>query len=107
MDSLQLEERLGQEEALEIPELLLKRMLSIKSVISTVSSLAKRQQAAVGTKSMSREIGTGFIIRQSFWVPQNRVCLQGSRRRPSRQALEQLRETYEGLPEFQNSPLHF
>ncbi|KAH6632542.1 hypothetical protein F5144DRAFT_621293 [Chaetomium tenue] len=45
MDSLQLEERLGQEEALETPELLLKRI----------------QQAAVGTKSMFREIGTGSI----------------------------------------------
>ncbi|KAK5996374.1 hypothetical protein PT974_01708 [Cladobotryum mycophilum] len=39
----------------------LKRMLSIKSVISTTSSFAQRQQAAIGTNSMFREIGTGSV----------------------------------------------
>lgn len=39
----------------------LKRMLSLKSVVSTSSSFAQRQQEAIGTTPMFREIGTGSI----------------------------------------------
>ncbi|RFU77026.1 hypothetical protein TARUN_5205 [Trichoderma arundinaceum] len=39
----------------------LKRMLSIRSIVSTTSSFAQRQTAAVGTNIMFREIGTGSI----------------------------------------------
>ncbi|KAJ1338252.1 DUF3669 domain-containing protein [Microdochium nivale] len=39
----------------------LQRMLSLKSVISTGSSYAERQQAAIGISASFREIGTGSI----------------------------------------------
>ncbi|RAL17411.1 zinc finger protein [Aspergillus homomorphus CBS 101889] len=58
--NLQLEDRLQQEQ-LETPQARLKRFLSIRSVISTSSSFAERQQAAVGCKAPFREIGTGSI----------------------------------------------
>lgn len=46
-------------QASEEPEKILQRLLSSKSVISTSSSLAKRQEAAVGLNAQFREIGTG------------------------------------------------
>lgn len=65
MDSLHLNERLEQqanaETEADTASVFLKRMLSIKFVISTSSSFAQTQQVAVGTKSMVREIGTGSI----------------------------------------------
>jgi hypothetical protein len=45
----------------ETPQGLLKRLLSTKSAISTASSFAERQQAAVGRQGFFREIGTGSI----------------------------------------------
>ncbi|KAK3369526.1 hypothetical protein B0T24DRAFT_596264 [Lasiosphaeria ovina] len=60
MERLHLEDRLEQEAAaLETPEMILKTMLSIRSVVPTTSSFAQRQQGAIGTRSMFREIGTG------------------------------------------------
>ncbi|KAK3358340.1 hypothetical protein B0T24DRAFT_693595 [Lasiosphaeria ovina] len=60
MERLHLEDRLEQEAAaLETPDIILKRMLSIRSVVPTTSSFAQRQQGEVGTSSMFREIGTG------------------------------------------------
>ncbi|KAF2848261.1 hypothetical protein T440DRAFT_536958 [Plenodomus tracheiphilus IPT5] len=61
MESIQLEERLN-------PKLTLKRFLSVRSVISTNSSFAERQQAAVGTRSEFRSIGAGTCGRV-FQVP--------------------------------------
>ncbi|KAI4113708.1 MAG: hypothetical protein LQ345_005369 [Seirophora villosa] len=43
------------------PKMALKRLLSTKSVVSTSSSFAERQRAAVGTDVRFREIGTGSI----------------------------------------------
>jgi hypothetical protein len=60
-ENLQLGKLLEQEAAAETVEMLLKRMLSIRSVVSTGSSFALRQQAAIGTKAFFREIGTGSI----------------------------------------------
>jgi hypothetical protein len=59
--SLRLEDKL-QEEA-EPPQALLHRLLSTKSAISTASSFARRQQAAIGTRSPFREIGKGSVGR--------------------------------------------
>jgi hypothetical protein len=61
IESLHLEDRLEQEAVLETPGMILKRMLSIRSVVSTGSSFAQRQQGAIGTRSMFREIGSGSI----------------------------------------------
>ncbi|RAH59513.1 hypothetical protein BO85DRAFT_467281 [Aspergillus piperis CBS 112811] len=58
--NLQLEDKLLREEN-ETPQEKLQRLLSTRSVISTSSSFAERQQAAVGLKSPFREIGTGSI----------------------------------------------
>ena len=60
-ESLALEDHLESTAAGESTEQSLKRLLSIRSVVSTTSSFAKRQQAAVGTTSGFREIGTGSI----------------------------------------------
>lgn len=48
-------------QANEAPAAWLKRLLSTKSAISTSSSFAERQQAAVGFRAPFREIGTGSI----------------------------------------------
>ncbi|GAB1314450.1 DUF3669 domain-containing protein (Fragment) [Madurella fahalii] len=61
LQNLTLEDRLESEVSPEPPEELLKRMLSVKSVVSTSSSFAQQQQAVAGTKAMFREIGTGSI----------------------------------------------
>jgi hypothetical protein len=59
--SLRLEEKL-EEEAKDVkPGVALKYMLSSKSIVSTSSSNAERQQAAIGTSVQFREIGTGSI----------------------------------------------
>ncbi|KAI9036041.1 zinc finger protein [Aspergillus affinis] len=58
--TLRLEDRLHILES-ESPQARLRRLLSTKSVISTSSSYAERQQAAVGCRSPFREIGTGSI----------------------------------------------
>lgn len=59
--ALVLEDQLEKQmEGLPLEESL-KRMLSTKSVISTTSSFAQRQAAAVGTNVKFREIGTGSI----------------------------------------------
>ncbi|KPM45573.1 hypothetical protein AK830_g969 [Neonectria ditissima] len=60
-DNLRLENRLDIAAKADTPEACLQRMLSVKSVISTSSSFAERQQAAVGTTACFREIGTGSI----------------------------------------------
>lgn len=60
-ESLALEDKLAEDALNESPTQCLQRMLSIKSVVSTASSFAQRQQSAVGTKAMFREIGTGSI----------------------------------------------
>ncbi|KAL5116090.1 hypothetical protein ACEQ8H_005986 [Pleosporales sp. CAS-2024a] len=52
MEAIQLEEKLN-------PKLTLRRFLSIRSVISTVSSFAERQQGAVGTRALFRSLGAG------------------------------------------------
>ncbi|KAL1798440.1 hypothetical protein ACET3X_002477 [Alternaria dauci] len=52
MASIQLEEELN-------PKMTLKRFLSVRSGVSTTSSFAKRQQAAVGTRAQFRSIGAG------------------------------------------------
>lgn len=57
--NLQLEEQLKIEAEHENPIEKLRRLLSTKSAISTTSSFAERQQAAVGTDSAFREIGKG------------------------------------------------
>ncbi|KAL8689393.1 MAG: hypothetical protein Q9218_004930 [Villophora microphyllina] len=61
LESLSLEERLEESVAEESPKDSLKRLLSMRSVVSTSSSLAERHQAAVGTITTFREIGTGSI----------------------------------------------
>ncbi|RAK82036.1 zinc finger protein [Aspergillus fijiensis CBS 313.89] len=58
--NLRLEERLEQDE-LESPQARLKRLLSTRSAVSTSSSFAERQQAAVGCNAPFREIKTGSI----------------------------------------------
>ena len=60
-ENLVLEESLESSAAEESPKQSLVRLLSIKSVISTTSSFAQRQQAAVGGTPAFREIGTGSI----------------------------------------------
>lgn len=52
----QLETQAGEE-----PEKILRRLLSTRSAISTSSSLAKRQEAAVGLDTQFREIGSGSV----------------------------------------------
>ncbi|KAK2591965.1 hypothetical protein QQS21_010337 [Conoideocrella luteorostrata] len=59
--NLALEDKLEKEASTESNDACLKRMLSIKSVVSTSSSFAARQQQATGTSAMFREIGTGSI----------------------------------------------
>lgn len=61
--NLQLEERLRfePESVHETPQEKLRRLLSTRSAISTASSFAERQQAAVGGNANFREIGTGSI----------------------------------------------
>ncbi|KXX76562.1 hypothetical protein MMYC01_206643 [Madurella mycetomatis] len=61
LQNLTLEDRLESEASSDSPEKLLKRMLSVRSVVSTDLSFARRQQAAAGTKAMFREIGTASI----------------------------------------------
>ncbi|KAL2828602.1 hypothetical protein BJY01DRAFT_255283, partial [Aspergillus pseudoustus] len=58
--NLRLEDQL-QQEAHETQQAFLKRLLSTKTAISTSSSFAERQQAAVGYETPFREIGTGSI----------------------------------------------
>ncbi|KAL8662349.1 MAG: hypothetical protein Q9202_004807 [Teloschistes flavicans] len=60
-DSLRLEAQLAESVIEETPQQSLKRLLSVRSVVSTSSSLAERHQAAVGTTVTFREIGTGSI----------------------------------------------
>ncbi|CAA9960341.1 DUF3669 domain containing protein [Pyrenophora teres f. maculata] len=59
--SLQLEQQLAQEADATSAEQALQRMLSLRSVISTTSSFAERQQGAVGKVTNFREIGKGSI----------------------------------------------
>jgi hypothetical protein len=59
--NLTLEERLKEDASQETPQENLRRLLSTKSAISTSSSLAERQQVAIGTNAAFREIGTGSI----------------------------------------------
>ncbi len=59
--NLNLQDRLEQDYANESPEIRLRRLLSIRSTISTTSSFAERQQQAVGTYANFREIGTASI----------------------------------------------
>ncbi|KAK0727556.1 hypothetical protein B0T26DRAFT_638395 [Lasiosphaeria miniovina] len=61
MENLTLGEHLEAEAEAESPESLLKRMLSIKSAVTTSSSFAQKQQAAIGTDAIFRGIGTGSI----------------------------------------------
>ncbi|KAK1985655.1 zinc finger protein-domain-containing protein [Colletotrichum cereale] len=61
MANLALEDKLEEDALGEPLESCLKRMLSTRTVVSTSSSFAQRQQAAVGTDSKFREIGTGSI----------------------------------------------
>lgn len=61
LDNLALEKHLESTTAGEPPKQSLRRLLSTKSVVSTSSSFAERQQAAVGTNTAFREIGTGSI----------------------------------------------
>ncbi|OAA73480.1 hypothetical protein ISF_00381 [Cordyceps fumosorosea ARSEF 2679] len=56
-----LEDQLAQEYADKTPEARLKRLLSVRTVVSTASSFAERQQAAMGVLVDFREIGTGSI----------------------------------------------
>ena len=60
-ENLALEEYLDSTAAGESIEQSLRRLLSIRTVVSTASSFAKRQQAAIGTTAAFREIGTGSI----------------------------------------------
>ncbi len=59
--ALILEERLEQEASASPTDVALQRMLSLRSVISTASSFAERQQAAVGRSVEFGEIGKGSI----------------------------------------------
>lgn len=59
--NLALEQKLAHEADTLSPELALQRMLSLRSVISTTSSYAERQQGAVGQVVAFREIGKGSI----------------------------------------------
>ncbi|KAJ5176580.1 uncharacterized protein N7482_002457 [Penicillium canariense] len=59
--SLQLEVKLEQEA--RTPQEVLHRLLTTRSAISTASSFARRQQAAIGTRTEFREIGVGSIGR--------------------------------------------
>ncbi|EXJ86309.1 hypothetical protein A1O3_03260 [Capronia epimyces CBS 606.96] len=58
MQNLRLEEQLI---ANETNEQTLKQLLSTRSVISTTSSFAERQQVAAGEQNVFGEIGTGSI----------------------------------------------
>ncbi|KAL9601086.1 MAG: hypothetical protein Q9219_002796 [cf. Caloplaca sp. 3 TL-2023] len=60
-ECLALGERLESEASQETAQETLKRLLSIKSVVSTSSSLAQRYQSAVETHRAFRKIGTGSI----------------------------------------------
>ena len=60
-DNLALEDYLQSTTVGEPLEQSLTRLLSTRTVVSTSSSFAKRQQAAVGTTTAFREIGTGSI----------------------------------------------
>lgn len=60
-DNLILESHLESMIAGESTEQSLQRLLSIRSVVSTTSSFAERQLAAVGNNAQFREIGTGSI----------------------------------------------
>lgn len=59
--ALILEQKLEQEAGASPTDIALQRMLSLRSVISTTSSFAERQQAAVGQIVGFREIGKGSI----------------------------------------------
>src|SRR5439155_26169364 len=59
--NLALEEKLKEEAAEETSQQTLKKLLSTKSAISTSSSFAERQQAAIGTNTAFREIRTGSV----------------------------------------------
>ncbi|WQF89161.1 hypothetical protein CDEST_14175 [Colletotrichum destructivum] len=59
--NLALEDRLEEDTEGEPVESCLKRMLSTRTAVSTSSSFAQRQQAAVGANEQFREIGTGSI----------------------------------------------
>ncbi|KAG8413942.1 hypothetical protein J3458_011599 [Metarhizium acridum] len=59
--NLALEDKLEAEASAETPEACLKRMLSIKSVVSTSSSFAARQKASIDANATFKEIGTGSI----------------------------------------------
>ncbi|CAI6293441.1 unnamed protein product [Periconia digitata] len=59
--ALVLEQKLEEEAGSSPSHLALQRMLSLRSVISTASSFAERQQAAVGQDTEFREIGKGSI----------------------------------------------
>ncbi|GKT51413.1 uncharacterized protein ColSpa_11594 [Colletotrichum spaethianum] len=61
MANLALEDKLEEDSAGEPLESCLKRMLSTRTVVSTASPFAQRQQAAVGTNAQFHEIGTGSI----------------------------------------------
>ena len=60
-ENLILEQRLEAAAAGVTPQDSLRRLLSLKSIVSTSSSFAERHQAAVGTEAPFREIGTGSI----------------------------------------------
>ncbi|KAI0485354.1 hypothetical protein GGR56DRAFT_663051 [Xylariaceae sp. FL0804] len=60
-DNLVLEDRLAAEAQHDTVETRLQRFLSLRSLVSTSSSAAERNQAAVGTNVPFREIGTDSI----------------------------------------------
>ncbi|KAI1304360.1 hypothetical protein F5Y03DRAFT_406973 [Xylaria venustula] len=60
-DNLTLEQRLNEETKTESPNTTLRRLLSVRTVVTTFSSSAERQQQAVDKNAMLREIGTGSI----------------------------------------------
>jgi hypothetical protein len=68
METIQLEEKLN-------PKLTLKRFLSVRSVVSTSSSFAERQQTAVGTISKHRRIGAG-TCGTIFEIPRTALILK-------------------------------
>lgn len=72
-ENLQLEKLLEQDAAGETPEMLLKHMLSIRSVVSTGSSFAQRQQAAIGTKTSFREMAQDPSARSTN-IPAQCLC---------------------------------
>jgi hypothetical protein len=60
-ENLALEEKLEEEASEETAEASLKRLLSLRSVVSTSSSFAQRQQTASAATAIFKEIGTGSI----------------------------------------------